>query len=290
MATGTQNPIYGNPNFRPLKVRDTLQFVRGNVSGFAHEGGENGTATVIGPNTTPGGSPDVPFVIGVFSAMSEAAQPGNIRVIDSELLFNYPGSTAIAVNPTGIDGNPTSANQNTAANSIAAIRGAITVGGTYTGATAGTGTAGVDPSRTTATTITQGFMYGVQGKITARGTIAIGSGFNAALFGQFDTSASTVVLTSGYNAALVLDMGATSHLASSTVLDGQVILNTTACLINSAIRVIANATQLFDITDLNGGGPHFANTSAAIPTTSGGQLKVLVNGVVRYIPLYSTSI
>jgi hypothetical protein len=44
------------------------------------------------------------------------------------------------------------------------------------------------------------------------------------------------------------------------------------------------------LTDLAGGGLHWTNTTAAIPTTSGGQLKVLVNGVVRYIPLYSTSI
>ena len=245
---------FGNEGFRPLHVRDTLMFERGNVKGFATQGGETGVSAPIGPNSNPGGFPDVPFVIGVYSAFGEATQPGNIRVVDVENLFNFAGTVQI-----------------TSGQSIASVRG---------GASIAVGT----------TIASGGFIYGVQGKVIVQGTINSGSAFCAALFGQFDTSGASATLTSGYNAALVLDMGATSHLASSTVLDGEVILNTTACLMNSAIRVVANATQLFDITDLNGGGPHFANTSAALPTTSGGQLKVLVNGVVRYIPLYSTSI
>ena len=162
MATGTQNKIYSNLNFRPLHTRDCVLYERGNVAPFSVIGGETGAASVIGPNSNPGGSPDVPSVIGVYSAMSEAAQPGNIRLIDSELLLNYAGSTAIEVNPTGIDGQPTSANQNTAANSIAAIRGGITVGGTYTSPAVTSSF----PSKTTATTITAGFLYGVQGKLT----------------------------------------------------------------------------------------------------------------------------
>ena len=290
MATGKQNPIYGNPNFRPLKVRDTLQFVRGNVSGFAHEGSENGVQTVIGPNTTPGGSPDVPFVIGVFSAMSEAAQPGNIRAIDSELLFNYAGSTFVAVNPTGIDGNPTSANQNASPTSIAAVRGAITIGGTYTGATAGTGTAGVDPSRTTATTITGGFLYGVQGKLIVRGTLATTNGeYSAAVQGQLDLSAA-VAVTSPLQ-ALWLDMGATASsaiIAAPTNINAATILNTTAAVINSPLLVIANATYLFDVTDLAAGGQHFyQHTGAGLGTIGTDYLVVHVNGAVRHIPLYA---
>jgi len=289
MATGTQNKIYSNQNFRPLKIRDVFQFVRGNVSGFAHEGSETGAASVIGPNSTPGGSPDVPFVIGVFSAMSEAAQPGNIRAIDSELLFNYPGSVAVEVNPTGIDGQPTAGNQNTAATSIASVRGAITVGGTYTGATAGTGTAGVDPSRTTATTITAGFLYGVQGKLIVCGTINAGSNVSAGLQGQLDLSAA-VAITSPV-AALWLDMGATASAAlisAPTYVNAIAVYNTTAAVINSAFQVIANATYLFDVTDLSQGGSHFYNHSGSgLGSIGTDYLVVLVNGVPKHIPLYA---
>jgi len=290
MATGKQNPIYGNPNFRPLKVRDTLQFVRGNVSGFAHEGSENGVQTVIGPNTTPGGSPDVPFVIGVFSAMSEAAQPGAIRAIDSELLFNYPGSTFVAVNPTGIDGNPTSANQNASATSIAAVRGAITIGGTYTGATAGTGTAGVDPSRTTATTITGGYLFGTQGKIIVRGTLATTNGeYSGALQGQLDLSAAVGVTST--LAALWLDLGATASAAiisAPTHVNGIVVTNTTNALIHSAINIIANASYFLDATDVAFGGQNWALAKTA-GAAGAMTLKVFVNGGIWYIPLSSSA-
>ena len=288
MATGTQNKIYSNQNWRPLHIRDTFLFERGNVSGFAHTGGEQGTASVIGPNSTPGGSPDVPFVVGVFSAMSEAAQPGNIRAIDAELLFNYPGSTSIEVNPTGIDGQPTSANQNTTPNSIAAIRGAITIGGLYTGSGAGTGTGGVDPSRTTATTIAAGYLYGVQGKIYLGGTIAISSDFAAALFGQLDTSGASAVVSSGYVSALHLDMGATSALSagSSAFVNAETITNTCATLkMNAVLKVIANANYFMDLSESNLTGNWIVGTTGS---TAAGTLKVLVDGNVRYIQLYSS--
>jgi hypothetical protein len=225
----TQNPIYSNQNWRPLKVRDSFQFVRGNISGFAHTGSESGTLGVIGPNSTPGAHPDVPFVIGVYSAYGAAAQPGNLRAVDSELLFNYPGSTSITVNPTGIDGTPTT--PNTASSSIVAVRGAITIGGIYTGATAGTGTAVVDPSRTTPTTIVgSSYLYGVQGKVVLNGGLANTGGNGiivTGLQGQLDISHTTVIsspLTAGW-----FDIGASASAAliaswvpgSATGLDAQ---------------------------------------------------------------------
>ena len=290
MATGTQNKIYQNSSWRPLKVRDSFQFVRGNVSGFAHEGSEVNAAAVIGPNSTPGASPDVPFVVGVFSAMSEAAQPGNIRAIDSELLFNYAGSTFVAVNPTGIDGQPTSANQNASPASIASVRGAITIGGTYTGSAAGTGTAGVDPSRVTATTITGGYLYGVQGKIIVRGTLATTSGeYSGALQGQLDLSAA-VGVTSPL-AMLWLDAGATASAAiisAPTKISGIIITNTTNALLHSAISITANASYFLDASDVAFGGQNWA-----VAKTAGGNgamaLKVFVNGGIWYIPLSASA-
>lgn len=281
MATGSQNKIYQNMTFRPLHIRDTFQFLRGNVAPFTVVGGETGTAEVTGPNSNPGASPDVPFVIGVYSAMAEAAQPGNIRAVDSELLFNYPGSTAIEVNPTGTDGQPVT--PNTAASNIAAIRGAITVAGTYTSPNPTSSF----PSKSVTTTITAGYLYGVQGKINLAGTMNNGSGFTASLFGQMDTSAATATITSGYVSALHLDMGATSSLSSgsSAFINAETITNTCATLkMNSVIKVIANAAYLFDLSESNLTGNWIVGTTAS---TAAGTLKVLVNGAVRYIQLYS---
>src|ERR1035437_3588564 len=141
MATGTQNEIYSKANFRPLKVRDTLQFLRGNTSPFAHEGSEAGVFTVVGPSSTPGAYPNTPFVVGVFTAFSAQYVPGNIRPIDSEIIFNYPhaderGGTGVSIQTNPF---PLGAPTNAAAASIAAVRGGITIGGVYTTNAAGTG-------------------------------------------------------------------------------------------------------------------------------------------------------
>jgi hypothetical protein len=269
--------------------------VRGNVSGFAHTGGEDGVSSVIGPNSTPGAFPDVPFVIGVYSAFGEAAQPGNLRPIDSEILFNYPGSTAITVNPFplatlpggGTGGTPT----NTAAASIAAVRGGITIGGTYTEAAgiggAGSGTAGVDPARTTATTISGGFLYGVQGKLIVAGTIS-SANYAAALQGQLDLS--NAVGVTGNDAGLGLsclwlDAGAAASSAvvsAPTKISLAIMTNTTSAVIHAVQTIIANAAYLFDITDLS--GDTFVVTSSGV-TTQAKSLKVHVDGVDYYIPL-----
>ena len=287
MATGTQNKIYSNLNFRPLHTRDCVLYERGNVAPFSVIGGETGAASVIGPNSNPGGSPDVPSVIGIYSAMSEAAQPGNIRLIDSELLLNYAGSTAIEVNPTGIDGQPTSANQNTAANSIAAIRGGITVGGTYTSPAVTSSF----PSKTTATTITAGFLYGVQGKLTlgAGATLANGSNFNAALFGQLDTSAAGAAVSGLYLSALHLDMGAASSLSAGSNANVNVITatNTTSGLINSILKVIANAEYFADLDDVSTGGAHWLLTGKTASTFTTA-LRINIGGTAYYIPVATT--
>ena len=184
------------------------------------------------------------------SSLNSASQ-GTLRVIDSEPSLSFSGSTTI----TG---------------SVAAVRGNIT--------------------QAVGNTLANGFEYGIQGKLTLKGTLANGSGFNAGVFGQIDTSNAAFVHTSGYLAPITGDFGATSIMANDVNANMITVLNTTNCIINSALQFIGNASYAFDLTDLNFGGVHFANTSAANPTTAGGQLKVLVNGHIRYIQLYSTSI
>lgn len=245
------NQVYGNQNFRPLHIRDTFLFLRGNVKGFETQGGETGTSAVVGANSNPGGFPDVPCVIGVYSCFGEATQPGNIRSIDVEHLFNFAGTTDI-----------------TSGQSISAIRGAQT----HAETTAfGSGSANE-------------YSYGVQGKINIATSVNISAGFAAALFGQLDTSNANAAIVSGYVSALHLDMGATSHLSSSTLLNAQSVTNTTQCLINSVVKVIANATYFMDLSESNLTGHWIVGTTAS---TAAGTLKVLVNGSVRYIQLYS---
>ena len=287
MATGTQNSMYSNENFRPLKVRDALQFVRGNVAPFAHEGSEVGVASVVGPNSTPGAHPNVPFVVGAFLGLGAQFVPGNIRPIDSEILLNFPHEQGISIQTNPF---PLGAPTNAAAASIASVRGAITIGGTYTGAAAGTGTAGVDPTVTVATSVIKGFLYGVQGKIIVRGSLATTNGeYSAALQGQLDLSAA-VAVTSPLQ-ALWLDLGATASaaiIAAATHINAITITNTTAAVVNSLLQVTANATYLFDVTDLAAGGQHFyQHTGAGLGSIGTDYLVVLVNGAVRHIPLYA---
>jgi hypothetical protein len=295
MATGTQNELYGNPNFRPIKVRDSLQFVRGNTSAFSHEGGENGVATVVGPNSTPGAHPNAPFAVGAYTAFSAAYVPGNIRSIDAEILFNYPvyderlggGGVSIQTNPFPL-GAPT----NAAAASIASVRGAIIIGGTYTStsdSSGKTGTAKVDPSVTVATSIIKGYLYGVQGKIVVRGTLATTNGeYSAALQGQLDLSAA-VAVTSPLS-ALWLDLGATASAAvisAPTQVNAINITNTTAAVIHSALSFNGNAMNLFDVNDLAAGGQHFfQHTGAGLGTITTSYLVVVVNGATYHLPLY----
>lgn len=242
---------YGNENFRPLHVRDALVFLRGNVKGFSTQGGETGTSLVVGPNSNPGSFPDTPCVIGVYSCFGEAAQPGNIRSIDVEHLFNYSVTTNF-----------------TSGQSVVAVRGAQThAEGTAFGSGA-----------------TASFSYGVQGKINVATSVNVASGFVAALFGQMDTSSAAAAVVSGYVSALHLDMGATSHLASSTLINAQTVTNTTQCLINSVFKVIANATYFMDLSESNLTGNWLVGTTGS---TAAGTIKVLINGAVRYIQLFS---
>ena len=246
---------YGNANFRPLHIRDNFLFLKGNVKGFATQGGETGANEVVGANSNPGSFPSVPCVIGVYHCFGEAVQPGNIRSVDIEQLFNYGGVFNL---PSG--------------QSIAAIRGCQTIA---SGTTFGSGSVNE-------------YLYGVQGKTYVQGTLVAAAGFVAALFGQLDTSGANAVVTSGYVSALHLDMGATSALTagSPAFVNAQTITNTTAVAINSVFKVIASATYLFDLVDnAQGGSAWLLGTTAS---TAAGCIKVHTPAGVRYLQLYSS--
>ena len=128
------------------------------------------------------------------------------------------------------------------------------------------------------------FVYGVQGKWTAKGTLSTGSGFTAGLFGQLDFSAVTAVNAS-YVSALHLDMGATSALSSSAYINAQTVTNTTQCLMNAVLKVIANATYFMDLAESNLTGNWI--TTGASGGSNSKNLVVLVNGSPYKIQLYA---
>ena len=179
----------------------------------------------------------------VSPALAVAAQP-TLRAFDSEPSLSYAGSTAI----TG---------------SVAAVRGNTTIGAS--------------------TTISSGFVYGTQGKITDKGILTTAN-YVAALLGQLDTSAAGSLGTTPL-AAIWGDMGANSTAASATGADILKLTNTTNTIINSAIYVNANANYLMDITDVSYGGAHFLVGTTA--TTPAGCIKVHTPAGVRYLQLYS---
>jgi hypothetical protein len=183
---------------------------------------------------------------GTPIVLSVAAQP-TYRAVDAELELAFIGSTTI----TG---------------SVAAVRANATLDAN--------------------TTVASGFVYGAQGKVTLKGTLANGSGFNAGIFGQVDTSAPTFVHTSGYLAPIMGDFGATSIMASDANANMISLLNTTNCLINAGLKFIGNASYAFDFSDLAYGGKHFITTGASGGTNSK-CLIVLIDGSPMKIQLYA---
>lgn len=130
------------------------------------------------------------------------------------------------------------------------------------------------------------FVYGVQGKWTAKGTLSTGSGFTAGLFGQLDFSAVTAV-NSSYVSALHLDMGATNALSSSAYINAETVTNTTQCLINSIFKVIANASFFMDLAESNLTENWIVTKTAG--SNAAKSLKINVSGTTYYIPLSTTA-
>ena len=200
----------------------------------------------------------------------------------------YTGTIPSPSSPTITIGYPAvgagvSAISTATATVVRNIIGSITLD--YAGSTSVTNVVGVRGVVTidAATTVAAGYLYGTQGKLIINGTMASGSEVSCGIQGQLDLSA-TVALT-GPIAAGWFDCGATASAGAITGeanIDGVVIYNTTAAVVNSLIRAYGKATYFADLS--TNGGTWVTGTTAA---TAAGALKLNVDGTTLYVQLYS---
>jgi hypothetical protein len=130
-------------------------------------------------------------------------------------------------------------------------------------------------------TVTAGYLYGTQGKITVKGTLNhSASEYSAGLVGQLDLSAA-VALTSGTLSMLWLDAGAASAVALSSV-SGIVITNTIALKPMHAILNVplADATYFADLND-TADSPWIV--AGAVGGSQDKKLKIKLNGTNYFI-------
>jgi len=137
-----------------------------------------------------------------------------------------------------------------------------------------------------------GFLYGTQGKVIASGTLS-GSSWTAPVFGQLDISAATI--NAGQTAAIWGDYGTTSGtITDATGMRGIAMTNTTAAVLNAQDYRYGNATYLQELAGAGGTLNYYADAgtsagSAGDATHCAAQkvLKILVNGVAAYIPVFT---
>jgi len=171
-----------------------------------------------------------------------SATPSTTRLIRSELTLTP--STTLAVGSNG---------------SLAGVRGAVTL--------------------TTGKSITDGFLFGVQGKVVADGaTIDVSPDHIAGLYGQLSLSGTT--LTGGHVAAVIGSIQGTPTSASIDLFYGE---SATGNVINSYFKAFGKATYVFDFE--SNVHTNMSTTGTVGTTAAKGWLKVLVEGAVRYIPL-----
>ena len=187
-----------------------------------------------------------------YAPVISSATPPTTRVVDSE-----PSITGTSVAVAG-DG------------SIAAIRGNVTVA--------------------TGTTITAGYLYGVQGKITLKGTLDTVLGeYQAAVVAQLDTSAATAV-TSGNLSALWVDGGASTALGNGKY-NMINVTNTVAANAGAVLSFAGNATDLFVLNTDNAISGSFLRPVTTVSSMVGSLAISYWNGssmVTGYLPIYSS--
>lgn len=146
---------------------------------------------------------------------------------------------------------------------LVAVRGAVTI------PTGGSVASGV-------------YLYGTQGKaITGTGTFA-GTSL-AGLYGQLDVTGGTI--SAGHVAAVQANIyGANS---GTIPMEGIYIEHAGGAVINSFIQTFGKTTYVFDFSSNSHNQMSTSCTPSAVTGTTGG-LKVLVDGVVRWIPLAAT--
>jgi hypothetical protein len=170
------------------------------------------------------------------------ATPATFRLIRSELTVTP--SSSVAVDSNG---------------SLAAVRGCTTL--------------------TTGKSITDGYLYGVQGKVVLDGaTVVIGSDHVAGIYAQLSGSSTTV--TSGHVAIMI---ASGQNLPTSANVDG-LYLESGGGKINSVIKSNVKATYFLDISDFESAG--ICSDTGTVETEAG-WIKVLVDGSPGYIQVFS---
>lgn len=169
--------------------------------------------------------------------------------------------------------------------SVRLIRGEYKLTGASSAITSGTAV-GVRGAVTVANGTSLGsgvFAYGTQGKlITGTGTLDLGSGMAYGAFGQLDVSGGT--LTSGHIAAIGGDIfGLNSGTAAYA--DLLYVQHAGGGVANSMFKAFGKTTYVFDLAS----NTHVQMGTTGGATTAAGWLKVLVEGQVRYINLFSTA-
>jgi hypothetical protein len=136
-------------------------------------------------------------------------------------------------------------------------------------------------------TVTAGYLYGTQGKITVKGTLNHPSSeYSAALVGQLDLSAA-VALTSGVLSMAWLDAGAASAVSLASV-SALTITNSIALKPLAAIFNIPLADASFFLISQDSGDSRWsADPAASGKTFQNVGLKVKCNTATYWIPLYA---
>jgi hypothetical protein len=194
---------------------------------------------------------DLALPSGSAGVTFSTTNPATFNEVWGKVKLNFPGNVTIGSGGT---------------ESISGVRGEID------------GAAG--------TTLKDGFYFGVVGRFILGGATLnqTSAARFAAVFGKVDASSGT--MTAGQLSAGWFDMGASAAGAFAPETNIVRATNTTAQAVNAIIYGYGKATYALDLSD-NGGG--WAVTTVTIPSNNGGGLKILVNGVVRYIPLYTSA-
>lgn len=177
--------------------------------------------------------------------LMDSALGTSFRLVQSEVGLGFQGSVSVSGSLVAVRGNTT-----------------IAAGTTVTGAS---------------------YLYGTQGKLTIKGIHSGSAEVSCGVIGQLDLSAAQGVTAPV--ACIWADCGASVGTATGSHIDGVVIYNTIAGLtINSAIRIYAYSTYLFDLTDP---GSNWSVIGTA-PGTLSGSLKIKIGSNTRYIALYTS--
>ena len=138
----------------------------------------------------------------------------------------------------------------------------------------------------TAKTLTEGFLYGTQGKVTLTGTINEGAAARiAGVLGQVDLSTGTV--TAGQVSALWGDFQGTPTMTTPAQVNIIRATNSSNATVNAVLMAYGKASY-FATFGADGGS--VAYFSAVAPTSLAASLKVVgPNGTTYYVGLYSAA-